>query len=802
MSMPRGSQSWQYLVYFFLAVAVVLIGLQIWSAVSTSYLVSDAKQAVAAGQKEDLEREKARQELIGRRIENETKGLIQNLLATGFSALAAALVTIAGAILALRGYLDTREKERQDRLDTDRKEREDQFAKMLNDTITRLVSNEARQRVVGAAGLVPFFTPERRDFHLQALIALIAAARNPEELPEVKQGLRIAFEQAIRAVPNDVLIQVSWQGVKLPTINLAGRDLRGLDLRNAELENATLSDARLDEADLSAAKLQGAKLDGAWLTKANLTYADLAGASLARARLGGARLDDIQVLNLDLTKTDFTGIGPGWRGVPWDAARNWREAVFDADVRQELDAKFGPAVPPLRVLMLMWESPPLVAGGTWTACYHLVRNLRRRGAQVTVVVPWHHDIILKTPFGSEVPIVALGIVPPDDGGSPYGGATSSAYGHGQADRGYVSWSPYGGSGTRLWSGYGGSSGGAPSGSPYGGTSPLWSGYVGRGDGAPYSYGGPYGSYGIARPSLSGSILFRLIGEFRRRLEAYVRDHPADLIHAHDWVTFDAARAAASRIGVPWIAHFHSTEADRQPDGGDPLTERVEQGAVDSANRIVAPSATTKGRLVDLYRAAAARIDVVPNVLSEGAAPTADMGRFETKRVIFLGRLSRQKGVDRFCDVADTVRRAGISAGFEAFGDGDERKLLARHDIAWRGAVGWDKRGEAFRGASVMVVPSRAEPFGMVILEAMQYRVPVIYPIDSGAAEVLESGIKVRTDNTKAMADHVVRLLGSLPVWESTVRAQAREIEGYPGRVYEDRLMAVWQQSGARATAPT
>jgi hypothetical protein len=55
MSMPRGSQSWQYLVYFFLLVAVVLIGLQIWSAVSTSYLVSDARQAVTMGQKEELD---------------------------------------------------------------------------------------------------------------------------------------------------------------------------------------------------------------------------------------------------------------------------------------------------------------------------------------------------------------------------------------------------------------------------------------------------------------------------------------------------------------------------------------------------------------------------------------------------------------------------------------------------------------------------------------------------------------------------------------------------------------------------
>jgi hypothetical protein len=131
---------------------------------STSGIVSAAKQAVATGQEDDIERERAREELIGRCIENEAKSLIQNLLATGFSALAAALVTIAGAILAVRGYLDTREKERQDRLDTRQKERADQLATMLNETVTRLVSNEARQRVVGAAGLVPFFTPDRGDF--------------------------------------------------------------------------------------------------------------------------------------------------------------------------------------------------------------------------------------------------------------------------------------------------------------------------------------------------------------------------------------------------------------------------------------------------------------------------------------------------------------------------------------------------------------------------------------------------------------------------------------------------------------
>ena len=69
------------------------------------------------------------------------------------------------------------------------------------------------------------------------------------------------------------------------------------------------------------------------------------------------------------------------------------------------------------------EMPPnFVAGGTWTACYHLVRKLRQRGANVTLVAPWRRDEIADTPFGIDVPIVGLDIVPPAQDPSPYGAA--------------------------------------------------------------------------------------------------------------------------------------------------------------------------------------------------------------------------------------------------------------------------------------------------------------------------------------------------------------------------------------------
>jgi glycosyltransferase involved in cell wall biosynthesis len=784
----RPSDRWRTLTVLFLVVAALLVGLQIWSALITRDIVSDAKLAAVLGAKDDFEREKLRQEFISRRIENESKGVVQTVLASGVTAVALALVTIFGAFQAWRKYQDEQEKDRQARADAlekdnqaradaQQKDRAESLRKALEEALTRLVAEEPRQRIVGAAGMLFLLRKEHEEFHLQALAALVAAARMADETPAVRQGIRLAVEQAMRVTALEVRRQLSWQDVKLPGVDLTRCDLRGLDLRDAALQDARLTDARLEGADLSAAKMQGAQLTNAKLDGAILSYADMAGASIAGASLNDARIDNVQVLNLELAGADLTGVA-FWRGVPWDATRDWREATFDPAVRTELDQIYGLAAPKLRVVLLMWEIPPLIAGGTWTACFHLVRNLRRRGADVTVVVPWDQNAIADSPFGGEVPVVALGITPPDAAeGSPYGNTPSwSPYGQMAS-----SWSPYFSS-AASWSPY------ARSSVPYGGP-----------------YGSPYSAYSRTAEGLAGSTLFRLIGEFTRRFETWLRDHPVDLIHAHDWVCFPAARAGAAATGLPWIAHFHSTEAERQPDVTDPLTERMERDAALGATRIITPGEGTRARVI-AYGAEPSKVDAVPNSLSEGASPTADMGRFETRRIVFLGRLSRQKGVDRFCDLADELRGQGLDARFEVFGDGEERDTVLRRQLQWNQAVPWKDRGRAFRGASVLVVPSRAEPFGMVILEAMQHRVPVIFPDHSGAAEVLKSGIATDTSDVAGMAAHVARLLGSLEAWEAAVRAEAEEIGLYRDRNWEDRVMAIWQaaimpRAGARVQIP-
>lgn len=465
------------------------------------------------------------------------------------------------------------------------------------------------------------------------------------------------------------------------------------------------------------------------------------------------------------------------------------------------------------ILMPMWEIPPLVVGGVWTACHNLVRRLRRMGVRVTVVVPWDRARILPDPFGDGTPVAALGIVPPGETPitqSPYSRTPPvwSTTSIGPAWSNYAPPSVYDlasiyGPSRRAWSSYGGA---PPAWSIYGGDPGVaWSSYGGR-PASWSSYAEPWSVYGGGAPSsydgtsLSASTLFELIGEFQRRFQEFAAERRADLVHAHDWVTFDAARAAATRLGIPWIAHFHSLEIDRRPDGGDPLIERIEQGAVNTATHIVAPSKVTRSRLIGRYNAVESRISVIPNALPDEPAPSTEYGDPTSGRVVFIGRLARQKGVDRFCDVADIVRRVRRKARFEVFGDGETRASLRDRDVVWRGPLGWNERGRGFAGASVVIVPSRAEPFGMVILEAMERRIPVIYPIDSGAAEALGSGLFVDAKDVEHMAEEVIRLLDDADFWRGAVEAQTRALRDYEKRGDEHRLVELWRETIAAPNA--
>jgi len=671
-----------------------------------------------------------------------------------------ALVALLGGLVGLRTYLDARRKERLDRSDAE-------FKAILEN----LFDSDARKRAVGAFALQSYLRGDAPGRELQALSALQAAAHREKNASGyddelVTRGLAFAALQAAGNLTPDVLRQMSFRWVDLSRLDLTGTHLVGVDLRDTKLEDADLSGADLTGAKLNDASLRGAKLDGAILRGAVLTDANLSGAKLTHADLSGAAVYPAEVRDLDLDGADLRGADID-RAMRWEETLNWRTATLDDALRRRLLDRYGPMPTGPTVLMLMWEIPPLVAGGTWTASYHLVRTLRRLGAKVVVVVPWHGDVIAASaarPFDSEVDLVPLGIVPPSDAQpSPYGTPAWSPYGYASPPMPYAS--PY------SW--------GASALSPYGA--------------AGFS---PYPS--AEQPELwqASSLTLRLTEQFRQRVLAYCGDADFDLVHGHDWVTFPAAEAAAETAGVPWVAHFHSTVADRQS-RADPFAAAIERRAAREADRVIVPSEETRKKVVAAAEVDAAKVEVVPNPLSEEEVSFDEVGRFETRRVVFLGRLAEQKGPDLFVALARAYAQRGMDeTEFVIIGEGELRAELEREGfglVKVEKPLEWATRGSAFRDASAVVVPSRNEPFGMVVAEAMLRRVPVLYPRSAGIAEVIPPSIEFDPFDSEDSAQKLRELLSDLSRWERIVVDQARAIRRFREERPERRVQEAWSE---------
>jgi|CXWL01.1.fsa_nt_gi glycosyltransferase involved in cell wall biosynthesis len=735
-----------WVLYVGIALFTLLAGLQVLSSWLAAREVQAAVAEVRLGTDAALGDAKTAEEVIAARILRRKQGLFWHQLNTSLGPLVSILGALLGGLVAWRSYLDTRNKEQEERVEAARKERADRGATEMKEVLELLVSSEVRKQVVGAVGLQHFLTRDRPEDHRRALVALAAAARFKDPDPEVVRGLRLAAEVAFREVPAAVLAEVSWQGAVLTDLHVPARPLPGLDFTDAKLERAELTACDLSGSAFRNALAKGARFDGAKLDGADFTYADLAGADFRRASLAGAKLDHARIADLDLAEADLRSARFDPDELPFDRTRHWRQAHFAPEVLRHLEEKYGALPVGPRVLMLLWEFPPYVAGGTWTAAYHLVRVLRRAGANLAVVVPWAAASRVTGAFGTDVEVLNLGLTPPESTVSPYG---SGPYGLG----------PY-----------------SFSRGPYGRAYDVYGSFQG-----PYARSGG-GSYTRSDGGAEGSAAMRLREEFRRLLLADPRVRDAEVIHAHDWITFDAAEALASRLGVPWLAHFHSLESDRRAgDQPDPVLAAIEGRAALTASALVVPSRFTAARLAAEYGAPPERIHILPNPLSpEPPVAPDESGRFETRRVVFTGRLTAQKGPDRFREIGDTLAKdPARPPQMAVYGEGESADLFAyRYRFELAGPLAWDERGKAFAGASAVIVPSRAEPFGMVVLEALRHRVPVFFPAEAGVAEVIPAGIPIDPASSERVAAEVRALLDDWQAWERVVAAQSEAYDRY------------------------
>ena len=210
-------------------------------------------------------------------------------------------------------------------------------------------------------------------------------------------------------------------------------------------------------------------------------------------------------------------------------------------------------------------------------------------------------------------------------------------------------------------------------------------------------------------------------------------------------------------------HVHITEYDKTGgQGADPRVWDVEHAGLHGADKVIAVSQRVKRDCVERYFADPGRIEVVYNA-AEGAKRKPRRIAKRTPTVLFLGRLTLQKGPDYFVRAAARVLEVRDDVTFVIAGTGDMlpklTELVAELGIGDRvvfaGFVGRDKIYDLYEHADVFVVPSVSEPFGIVPLEAMQSGVPVILSRQTSASEILRHVLKVDFWNVEAMAERIL-----------------------------------------------
>jgi glycogen synthase len=255
----------------------------------------------------------------------------------------------------------------------------------------------------------------------------------------------------------------------------------------------------------------------------------------------------------------------------------------------------------------------------------------------------------------------------------------------------------------------------------------------------------------------------------------------DIIHAHDWMTYPAGMAVAAMTGKPLIVQVHSTEFDRSGEHVNQMIYDIERKGMHVADKIIAVSHLTQNIITSRYGISEDKVDVVHNGAERVGKSTWALDQEvitkDEKIVLFLGRITMQKGPEYFLTAAKRVLEVMDDVKFVMAGSGDLMQksvemaaaLGIGNKVMFTGFLRGNDVQKIYQMADLFVMPSVSEPFGLVPLEALHNDVPVIISKQSGVSEVLSHALKVDFWDTEEMANQIVAVL-RYPALKTTLQS--------------------------------
>lgn len=221
----------------------------------------------------------------------------------------------------------------------------------------------------------------------------------------------------------------------------------------------------------------------------------------------------------------------------------------------------------------------------------------------------------------------------------------------------------------------------------------------------------------------------------------------DIMHGHDWHPVTALNRIKADYGTPYVVTLHSTEWGRCGNNfsNDGIPKEVSHrewlSGYESA-RVITTTQRMKDELVRLYQIPGDKIEIIPNGIVIGSVRRRlDPGRVKEKYgihplapvVLFCGRMSYQKGPDILVEALPQILEKRWDVKFVFIGDGAMRQYCEERtrelgiagSCLFLGYVPCTVKEEWMNACDLICVPSRNEPFGIVVLEAWDAAKPVI-----------------------------------------------------------------------------
>ncbi|MCL2085314.1 glycosyltransferase family 4 protein [Candidatus Saccharibacteria bacterium] len=271
-----------------------------------------------------------------------------------------------------------------------------------------------------------------------------------------------------------------------------------------------------------------------------------------------------------------------------------------------------------------------------------------------------------------------------------------------------------------------------------------------------------------------------------------RNHP-DVVHSHDWLTFEGAVFAREKHNLPFVAHVHATEFDRAGgSSGNPLVHEIEYAGLRAADHILAVSDITKNIITDKYGIPKDKITVVHNGWVEPSHEAFPVEHLENLKkrghtiITTVARLTLQKGLSHLLEAFAMSIKHNPKMTLIIAGSGEEKanlidlthNLKIGNNVIFTDFLAGQDLQSLYLASDVFVMSSVSEPFGLTALEAAHQGDALVITKQSGVSEILSNVFVYDFWDTSKLADIMVGISlskGLLHTLQSNIKTEYNKI---------------------------